>query len=304
MDDEFGGSDLDMGGDGSGFDMNGDNLDSGFGDTGSDIGGLDADGGIPEDTSGDFSVEKSGNETNIETDPDTIANLENQGYDVSMEVNEPDGNFSNPITTSSDTVDSNDIDEDSLENGGDDNSVGEQTNPGDDIPEDTQQEEKPDAADYSEYDPEWNNPTYEQVTGEADMKQMEMREDAEGEPYTSSEYGEAEASQHEQNKEFVKDFNENSAAAVDVSGQGIDGIDHSEMAGAVNDNDYLVEKETNLGEDNAQSMQDMSGTISDADHFKAEQDNLAQQYEEIPEEAIAQEEQLNGQMEFDDTKEK
>ena len=132
MDDEFGGGDLDMGGD--------DNLDTGFGDTGGDIGGLDADGGIPEDTGGDFSVEQSGNETNIETDPDTIANLENQGYDVSMEVNEPDGDFSNPTTTSSDTADSNDIDEDSLENGGDDNSAGEQADSVDDIPEDTQQE--------------------------------------------------------------------------------------------------------------------------------------------------------------------
>ena len=138
MDDEFGCGDLDMGGDGSGFDMSGsDNLDSGFGDTGGDIGGLDADGGIPEDTGSDFSVEQSGNETNIETDPDTIANLENQGYDVSMEVNEPNGDFSNPTTTSSDTADSNDIDEDSLENGGDDNSAGEQTDSSDDIPEDT-----------------------------------------------------------------------------------------------------------------------------------------------------------------------
>ena len=151
MDDmDFGGDDLDFGGgDSGGGDLFG--SDTGSSDTFDSGGGDMLNNDIPEDTNSDFTVDSDGNTTDIETNPDTIDNLENQGYDVSMEVNEPDGDFSNPTITSSDTADSNDFDEDSLENGGDDNSADEQTDSDDDIPEDVQ----PENNGLSDADREW-----------------------------------------------------------------------------------------------------------------------------------------------------
>jgi len=81
-----------------------------------------------------------------------------------------------------------------------------------------------------------------------------------------------------------------------------DGLDASEIAGKINDNDYLVEKETEFGENMGEVMND-NGTISEADRFNAESDFLAQQYEEIPEETPIPEEQLDGQMELEDSDE-
>ena len=115
MDDEFGGGDLDMG-------------------------------------DSDFSVTTDGNDTNIEADPDTIANLENQGYGVEMEVTEPDADFSDPKTTTSDTTEIDDIDEDSLSENEDDNSSNEQTDSGEDVPEDTNTESENATETTSEYD--------------------------------------------------------------------------------------------------------------------------------------------------------
>ena len=98
---------------------------------GDEFGGGDLDMG-----DSDFSVTTDGNDTNIETDPDTIANLEDQGYGVEMEVTEPNADFSDPKTASSDSTEIDDIDEDSLSESGDDNSSNEQTDSGKDIPED------------------------------------------------------------------------------------------------------------------------------------------------------------------------
>ena len=147
-------------------------------------------------------------------------------------------------------------------------------------------------------DPNWENPTIEDIDNVPDMNQYEMGFDEDGEATISCEYDEAEAELHDDNKAFVHDFNENSAAAFEMSGQGVEGIDSTEIASAINDNDALLVAETEFAENNAQSMQDMSGTISDAKSFMAESDYLASRSED-KDDSTVDNSQLEGQIGFD-----
>jgi len=152
-----------------------------------------------------------------------------------------------------------------------------------------------------DFDPQWENPTIEDIDNVPDMKQYEMGFDEDGEPTVSCEYDEAGAALHEDHKAFVHDFNETGAELIELTGQGIEGIDTTEVADIINDNDALLEAETNFGEGCGQAMQDLSGTISDADLFMAESDYLASQSEDIPDSnEISDHAQLEGQMGFVD----
>ena len=146
-------------------------------------------------------------------------------------------------------------------------------------------------------DPNWENPTIEDIDNVRDMKQYEMGFDEQGEPTISNEYGEALASEHEDNKEFVKDFNSNSGAIADYASGG--GSDYSDIADSMNENDSLVEKETEFGENMGEVMND-NGTISEADRFMAESDSLASQSEDIDiDNNVEDNPQLEGQIGFE-----
>ena len=139
------------------------------------------------------------------------------------------------------------------------------------------------------------NETYEDIVGEVDMKQYEMKEDG----TISSEYDEAEAASHEDHKEFVQDFNENSAVIADVTGVTPEGIEATEIAEIINDNPALVENETCFGENMGRVMSD-NGTVSQTDVIMAQQNEIASEYTELPEETTTDETQLDGQIEFKD----
>ena len=144
-------------------------------------------------------------------------------------------------------------------------------------------------------DPNWENPTIEDIDNVPDMKQYEMGFDENDDPTISCEYDEAEAALHDDHKEFVEDFNENGAALMDATDATPEGLDASEIAGTINDNPELLEKETEFGENMGEVMND-NGTISDGDLFMEESDALAEQYEELPEEQTDDDTQLEGQI--------
>jgi hypothetical protein len=146
--------------------------------------------------------------------------------------------------------------------------------------------EYPDGWEYSEGEdaPESeDNPTWE--NGDfSDMKQREWAADASGELVVdedgnaeiTDEYSEAADSLHENNVEFVQDWN---SAVGDTSeimdALGIEGaVDVSDLADAVNASPELLESETEIFEGIGQSMVDSSGQTTDTDRFQMQQENF------------------------------
>ena len=157
---EFGECDMDFGGD-----------DAGGGDLlGGDAGGGDVlSNDFPEDNTawgensgGDFNVEMGEDTTNIDVDPNTIDDLESQGYEMNIEVTAADSN-----TAFTDATEPNDIEEDNME--------------GADIPEDAGSEDE------IPEDTESDTPENEEAEEESDKpesvrdKLKDMREDNPGE---------------------------------------------------------------------------------------------------------------------------
>jgi hypothetical protein len=146
-------------------------------------------------------------------------------------------------------------------------------------------------------DPNWENPTIEDIDNVPDMNQYEMGFDENDDATVSCEYDEAAAELHDDPQAFVHDFNENGAVLADATGATPEGIDATEIADAINNNPELLEKETDFGEGSGQAMEDASGTISDADAFMAKSDDLASQSEDMDmEDDIEDNSQLEGQI--------
>ena len=148
-------------------------------------------------------------------------------------------------------------------------------------------------------DPNWENPTIEDIENVPDMKQYEMDFDENDEPTISCEYDEAEAALHDDHKDFVHDFNENSAVLSDVTGATPEGLDATDVADVINENPELLKKETEFGENLGEEMSD-NGTISEGERFMEESDSLASESKDIDmDDNIDENSQLEGQIGFE-----
>ena len=110
------------------------------------------------------------------------------------------------------------------------------------------------------FDPEWANPSYDQIVAEPDAVEDGIRAEDE---------------------DFVKSFNTASLAALDST---IDGLDTFGLAETINENDTLIEKEIDFGYGVAESMHEGSEYTA-TDVFTAESDFLASQSIDIDSES-------------------
>jgi len=113
-----------------------------------------------------------------------------------------------------------------------------------------------DAADYEEYDPKWENPSYEDIVAEPDA---------------------VEDRYSDENRDFVKAWNTAASAGIDST---IEGSDTSGLTDSINENDALIDKEIDAGYGIAGRMRDMNGGITETDRIVSQLPNN----QDIPEE--------------------